>query len=170
MTKSTSAPIERSGGAAAAAWSPAGAAYLALLLAGLAVGLWPEAIYVSKSGLPAAPPPALRVVALVQVAYVLLIYPLVLLARARRAAADPDPGAAAILGRRERADAGGRYLLACAVESAVLLLAAVPFYVAAAWFADAVAADVVRTAICVACLFPIAWSAGAWLRSSRRPK
>jgi len=48
-------------------------------------------------------------------------------------------------------------------ESAVMLLAAVPFYAAGAFLADAAVRDAVRVAACVAFLWPVAWCAGAWL-------
>ena len=151
MTPSTSASTDRPGplargplaqGPLAQAWAPAGAIYLAVMTAGLAAGLWPQAIHASKSGLLTAPPPALAAVAVAQVGYLLLIHPLVLLRRA------PAP----------------RYWAARVVESAAYLVAGAPFYVVAAWMSDAVVADVVRTAACMACLWPVTWAAGRWLQ------
>jgi len=123
--------------------------YLAFLLAGLAAGLWPDAIYPARGELRPAPLPALRTVAVAQVAFILLAYPLVLLARWRRGWS-------------------ARFWAASAVESAALLAVAVPFYVAAAYLADATATDALRTAIYAAALMPLAWSAGAWMARSRR--
>jgi len=132
----------------AAAWRPAGLAYLACLLAAMAGGLWPEVLYPSHDALRPAPLPVLRALAVGQVGFFLLVYPLVLLRRADRGQVR-------------------RYWAEAAVESAGLMVVAVPFYVAAAYLADAVAADVVRVAVYVGCLMPLSWSAGAWFRSPR---
>ena len=50
------------------------------------------------------------------------------------------------------------------LASAVYLLVAAPFYVAAVVLADATETDIIRTVLCVASLMPLAWAAGAWLR------
>jgi len=135
--------------ALSAVWRPGGLLYLALLLAGLAAGLWPEAVYPPRGAFRAAPLPALKTVGLAQVAFILLVYPLVIFSRWQ--------------GRR----AGGRFWLAAACESAGFLLAAVPFYLAAAYLADATAPDAIRLGLYVAGLFPLAWSAGAFLAAGR---
>ena len=119
-------------------------AYLAFCLAGLAAGIWPEAIYPSRADVLSAPLPALRTLAVAQVAFILLVYPLVAGARAGRCDA--------------------RYWPEAVVESLALLAAAGPFYVAAAFLADATAVDAVRTAICAGSLWPAAWLAGWMLR------
>ena len=148
---STEGSAPRGRGAAAAAWRPGSALYLLLLLIGLAAGFWPESIHVTKSDLRPAPLPALQTVALAQVAYIFLVHPLVIFRRGQ-------PG-------RTR-----NYWGSCAVESLAMLVAGVPFYVAAGWFADATAVDGIRTALAVAAFWPVAWSAGAWLRSRRGPR
>jgi hypothetical protein len=125
-------------------WRSAWVFYPLLCLLGLAAGLWPGSIYPSQAGFPTAPLPALRCLAVAQVAFVLLVYPLVLQSR-RRAC-----------GERE-------YWSRAALESGICLVATVPFYVAAAWLGDAVTKDVVRAAVYVACLFPVAWVGGAYL-------
>jgi hypothetical protein len=135
-------------GPLAAVWRPAGALYLLFCLAGLACGLWPEAIYPSRSALRPAPLPTLQALAVGQVGFFLLAYPLVLMRRRRRAP-------------------GGRWLPDAAVESAGMLVAALPFYTAAAYLADAVAADVVRVATYLACLAPLSWAVGAQLAERR---
>ena len=144
MTSCTSANIEP---AAPPAWRAAGLVYLLVLLASLAGGLWPEAVYPSRDAI-APPPPVLQVVAVGQVAFVLLIYPLAVL---RRSARPPR-----------------RFWTPLVLESAVYLVVAAPFYVAAGYLADAVFADVVRTVLYVACLMPVAWAAAAHLAVSRR--
>ncbi len=136
-----------SGGLLGAAWRPAGVLYLAFCLAGLAVGLWPEAVFVSR-GIQAAPLPVLRILAVAQIAFALLVWPLVVLRRAQQGATM-------------------RYWAGAIVETGVFLLVAVPFYIAAAYFADAVAADVVRTAVYVACVWIFSLAAGAHLAGGR---
>jgi hypothetical protein len=151
--------------------------YLACCLIGLALGLWPEAVRPSLEDIRTAPLPTLRCVALAQVAFILLVYPLVLasrlgphgpppqmpgpekaLAPARETGA-PDPLAVA----RETRPTDKFYWLSAALESVVFLVISVPFYVPAAWLGDAVAPDAVRAALCVAAMFPVAWVAGALL-------
>jgi len=135
----------RRAGAPAAAWRPVGGIYLLVLLAATAAGMWPEAIYPTRDDLPAAPLPVLPAVALGQVAFVLLIYPLVALVRAAR----PRPG---------------RLWPDAPIEAAGLMIAAAPFYLVAAWLADAVAADVARVVVYTAGLWTVAISAAALLR------
>jgi len=135
----------------AAAWRPAGLLYLALVLAGLAAGLWPESIVPTPRDVRSAVLPTLRTVAVAQVAFVLLIHPLVILTRSQRGTIR-------------------RYWPEVLVESAALLVVTAPLYLAAAYLADAVAADVVRAAIYVVCLWTFAWSAGKWLTAGRRAR
>ena len=121
-----------------AAWSLACLLYPAVLVVGLAVGLWPRAIYPCEYLAGAAALPALRAVAVAQVVFVLLVWPLMLMRAASR------PGHAVVTG-------------------AVYLLVSVPFYIAAAWLGDAGPVDVIRTAVYVACLAPLGWAAGAYM-------
>jgi len=132
-----------------AAWRPAGIIYLIVVLAALGAGLWSEAVWPSFLPARPAPLPALQTLAVGQVAFILLIYPLVILHRA---------------GRGET----GRYWAEVIIESCVYMLVTVPFYLAAAYLADAVAADVIRAAAYAAGIWSLAWSAGWWL--VRRPK
>ena len=125
-------------------WRPAGVLYLALCLAGLAAGLFPEVIVPWRHGVRAAPVPALAGVAVGQVAFIFLVYPLVWMRRSLRGSEKVCP-------------------LVAGLESSVLMLVAVPLYAAGAWFADAVVIDVVRVALYVGLLWPVAWAAGAWL-------
>ena len=131
-------------------WRPAGAVYLAALLAGLAAGLWPEAIYPSRLVVRSPVLPALQTVVLAQVAFGLLCLPLIVLRRASREQVRPG---------------------CLAAECGVFLLVAVPFYVAAGFLADAVAADVVRAAACIAAIWTFAVSASLLLaaRPAWRP-
>jgi len=123
------------------------------MLVGLAAGLWPEAIFPPSGGPSPAPLPVLQSLAVAQVAFALLIYPLVLLCRAEAPVASP---------------AG--YWRSVVLESLVFLLLALPFYIPAAFLADAVAGDAVRTAASVASVFPLAWAAGAHFAAHRRAR
>ena len=131
---------------AAAAWRPAGLGYLAVCLAALLVGLYPQAVYPSRSDVTAAPLPTLHALATAQALFILLVHPLVLLRRFERGF-------------------GRRYWAETVAESLTWLIATAPFYVAAAWLGDATPADVARTAVFLLCLWPVAWSAGALLRT-----
>ncbi len=127
------------------AWRPAGLAYLLVCLAGLAIGLWPEAIVSSRHLPRTAPLPVLQTLAVCQVAYILLVYPLVLFRRS------------------QRGSIGEWFWRAVVVETCTFMFVAVPFYVAAAYLADAVAVDVVRLVLQLLLLWPLAWVAGLWL-------
>jgi len=127
-----------------AAWRPGGVIYLVLCLAGLAAGLWPDAIYPSHVDVRPAPLPVLQTLALAQVAFVLLVLPL--------------------LAAGEHQRSGGRdYVVRMGLASAVYLWVAAPCYVAAFFLADATETDITRAILCVASLMPLAWAAGAWL-------
>ena len=125
------------------AWRRSGLLYLAFCLAGLAAGLWPDAIYPSRADVPAAPLPVLQALAVAQVAFFLLAGPLVLWSL--------------------RAASPRRYWPRAAATLATYLLVAVPFYVAGAYLADATPADAVRTAVYIVCLLPLCGAAGVWL-------
>jgi len=136
-------------------WRPAGILYLAVCLAALAVGLWPDAVYPSRSNYRPAPLPTLQTLAVGQAAFILLVHPLVLLRRRDKAA------------RPEHEDARA-FLASAVLETLGMLAATAPFYAAAAWLADATVGDVLRAALYAACLWPTAW-AGAWCMI-RRPR
>ena len=143
-----------SSGPLANMWQPAGGVYLVFVLAGLAVGLWPGAIYPSRIAPRPAPLAVLQCIAVAQVAFILLVHPLVLMGRVRKLKLS-----------------GRAYLVAAITESATLLFVTLPFYVVAVWLGDATAVSPIRSAIAVACLWPLAWSAGWWLAKfpSSRP-
>ena len=136
------------GGLAAAIWQPAGVIYLAVLLVAMAAGLWHEAIYPPREALQPAPLPTLQTLAVGQVAFFLLIYPLILLRR---------------ISRQPIRHKWARRV----IETAGLFAVTVPFYLAAAYLADAVASDVVRVAIYMACLVPLSCVAGSLLARAR---
>lgn len=155
MSASTDPDARRAGGRGAGrqvlagAWRPAGLLYLAVCLAAMAVGLYPHAVYPSRKDVIPAPLPTLQVLAAGQVLFVLLVHPLVALARAARGRLGP------------------RYWGPMLAESLTWLVLTVPFYAAAAWLADATATDAVRAALCVLLLWPVGLSAG-WLLGTRR--
>jgi hypothetical protein len=133
-------------------WGPAGALHALCCLAGLAAGLWPGTIHPSGFDTRSAVLPTLRTVAVAQIAFFWLVYPLVLLRRRVRPGISP----------------GWR---AVVVEPPVILLTAIPFYVMAAALGNATLWDVLRVALYVASGWPVVWAAWMWLRlpSARTP-
>lgn len=134
----------RSGGLLSAFWRPAGAVYLACCLTALAAGLWPEGLMPPEQSTTLTPPPTLQTLAVGQVVFVMLVYPLVLWRRRSMASLSPC-------------------CLHAAAESVGLLVVTIPLYITAGFFADATTTDVIRTAIAVALLLPAAWTAGLLL-------
>lgn len=131
-----------------AVWRPQGALYLVFCLAGLAAGLWPGAIFLPRTAHAGAPLPALQALAVAQIAFGLLVQPLVAL-------------------RRARGGAVRRYWPGAVASRAAYLFLTLPFYIAAAYLADAVAADAVRAAIYVACVWTLPLVAGSHLAAGR---
>lgn len=131
-------------------WRPAGGVYLACCLAGLAAGLYPDAIHPPSHTVRPAPLPTLSALAAAQAAYVLLGWPVVIARRIRR-------------GRPSS-------LAALTSELVGLLVAGVPFYIIAAWFSNALAADAVRVAAVLLAASPLVWLGGRLLaRDAARP-
>ena len=120
-------------------WRATGAVYLLTLLGALAAGLWPEAIVPPREPT-AAPLPALQALAVGQLAFILLIYPLALLRRQTS-------------GERQS-------IRAMAGESAMMMLATAPFYFIATYLSDATAVDVARVVTAAAIVWPAAWAVG----------
>jgi hypothetical protein len=141
--------------ALSAALRPAIVLYLIACLAALAAGLWPQAIRGEAYEARGAPVPALRALAVGQVGFLLLVYPLVFLARQK--------GVRNLFGAEKRFLTPFSLTPFSSIEWAAFLAATTPAYYAAAFFQDATATDVVRTAIYVTCLLPVSWSAGTWL-------
>ncbi|MGB2819717.1 MAG: hypothetical protein WBF17_01955, partial [Phycisphaerae bacterium] len=121
-------------------------AYLAACLAAMLVGLYPQAVYPSRTDVPAAPLPALQSLAAAQALFIVLVHPLIILRRTQRGEI-------------------ARYWTETIVESLTWLVATIPLYAASAWLADATPGDVVRTVVYLLCLWPLAWSAGSVLRT-----
>jgi len=121
-------------------WRPAAAVYFLFALTGLAAGYWPASIY-HPLALQGGPLPSHQALAVAQVAFFLLAYPL-------------------ILARRKPGD---RFWFPCILESAALLAATAPLYAAAAFLADAVWTDCLRSALAVASFCPLSWAAGRCL-------
>ncbi len=126
-------------------WGPAGALHALCCLAGLAAGLWPGAIHPSSFDTTSAVLPTPATLAIGQVVFFWLIYPLVLLRRRTR------PGVSV----------GWRAVL---LEPAAMLVSATPFYLMAAALGDAGLVDVLRVALYVAACWPIVWAVWVWLR------
>ena len=122
--------------------------YVCWLAAALAAGLWPEAIYPSPDPLRSAPLPVLGTLAIGQGSYFLLVWPLILCRRRLREPATTRRGLPV-------------------AEWVGLLVAAAPFYLAAACLADATLADVLRLVIYLVGMVLLGWSAGAWLAQPR---
>ena len=62
-------------------WRPVGVIYLLVCLAGLGAGFWPDVIYPSPPDFHPAPLPVLQTLAVAQVGFFLLIYPIILFRR-----------------------------------------------------------------------------------------
>lgn len=152
---SASTDPSRPGHVDACPWRPAGLLYLAALLAGLAAGLWPETIWPALADADSAPLPTLQTLALAQLAFVLLVYPMVLLRRFGGDTPDDQPSARA-------------YWRAVTAESGLLTLLAIPFILPAAFLANATVTDVIRHLICLSAFWPLAWLAGAHYARRRR--
>ncbi len=121
--------------------------YLVMCLAGLAVGLWPDIIWRWSVEFPNRPLLALRCLAVAQMGYVLLVYPMVLLKRGEK-------------------ETGFAYFCSVFLEMLGFLVVTIPLYVAAGFISDAVWYDCLRTTIVIVSLFPLAWAAGYWLGRS----
>ncbi len=130
-------------------WRGGGVVYLAMLLVGLAAGLWPEAIHQSQAYRSGGPLPVLQTVAVAQCAYFLLVWPIMLAARVDKLAARGD-------------DVGRVSAMSAIGETAVLIAVAAPFYVGAGYLANSTSLDVCRTAISVLCVLPLAWAGALW--------
>ncbi len=123
--------------------------YLAMCLAGLAVGFWPDALWRWSEEFPNQPLPALQCLFVAQVGFVLLAYPLVLLRRGRKSPRAP-------------------YLRQVVPETLGFFALVVPLYVAAGFVSDVTLVDGARAAMFVACLFPLAWASGYCMRGKPR--
>ncbi|NQU76082.1 MAG: hypothetical protein HQ546_07215 [Planctomycetes bacterium] len=114
-------------------WRPAILAWGGVNLAALCVGLFPR-LLLAESAAPTGPLPALQALAIGQVGFALLIYPLILACRMqhRRCAED-------------------------IVEACLWMLMSLPFFAVAGYFADATAQDVVRVAVLTASMLFAGW-------------
>lgn len=126
-------------------WRGAGVWYLAVCLASLAVGLWPEAILPAKAGVRPLPLPTLAMLSVGQSVFFLLVYPLILFRRHH-----PETGASCILA-------------SVSAEVLVLLIVTTPFYYVAAYLSDAVWMDVARGIICTLCFAAFGAAAALWM-------
>jgi hypothetical protein len=128
-------------------WLPAGLAWGTVNLAALAVGLFPQIIIAPDVAGAMVVPPALRTLAVGQVAFLLLAYPLILSRRMAKPSLAPTR-------------------VAVVMEAVLWMLAAAPFLATAGYFCDATVQDVVRTAVFTASAFVAGWGlaalAGMW--------
>lgn len=133
------------------AFPPAAGVSLLFLLAGLAAGLFPGAIYLPKWSDPATALPTLGALAMAQAAFFLLGWPIVLLWR-----------------RQHRRDVRPMEL-ACQVLA--MLIVSLPLYALAAWLAGAGPSEVTHTLLEVVAVIPLGLAGGYWLmhRPTRSP-
>ena len=110
------------------------------LLAGMVVGFWPEAIYLPHISTASPVLPVLETLAVAQVSYLLLGYPLVLWSR-------------------RRCGAKGSYLTA-AGEAGLMLLTGLPLLIVGAFFSDGGWHDVLRVELLCVTLLPLSLAAG----------
>ncbi len=124
---------------------PAALLFFLFCVAGFLCGLWPELIYVPPEGetVSGGTLPVLRCLAVAQIVFFTLVYPLVCL-------------------RRDGESAG-----MSAAEAAVMFALIIPLYYAASVFSDAAAADCLRAWIAVIAVFPLALACGRLLRVER---
>jgi hypothetical protein len=128
-----------------ALWQGGTGLFLLCLLMALAAGLWPEMIFPAGDGEQPVPLRVLQTLAVGQVAFIFLIFPLVMMRRFSRGQV--------------------RFPLAHGLAmTAAGLACAAPFYLAAAKLSDASATDVLRTLVLIVLLWPVGWAAGKWMR------
>ena len=126
-------------------WTPGGVAWLAVSVVALAAGLFPELIVPSQAAAGAMPLAVMRTLAVGEVGFLWLIYPLIL---ARRPA----------IGGRRRAvvDAFG--------EAVLWMIVAAPLWATAAYLSDGTLQDALRSVLSVLAAFPVAWALAALFR------
>ncbi len=121
--------------------------HLVVCLGALAIGLWPGAV-VAEYGAPnSVPLPVLQCLAVAQVGFILLVYPLILMRRSLR----------------DSEKSKKLCPLQMAIESFVMMLTAAPLYVIGTYLSDGVFADAVRLWLYLAGIFPLGWLAGMHL-------
>jgi len=119
-------------------WKPSGAIYLGFCLAGLLAGLWVDTIYINPNELTTPVLPVLHTLAIAQVLFFLLAWPLIILQRHKTKATSIPEAVIEILG---------------------FFIVTVPFYFVAARFSDATLIDSLRAAITVAAFCPLGLAA-----------
>ncbi|MBN1941713.1 MAG: hypothetical protein JW849_00300 [Phycisphaerae bacterium] len=157
-----------------AVWQPAGVVYLCFCLAGLTAGLWLEKITPTFTA-ESVPLPTLQTLAVAQVFFFLLVYPIVLVRRREKRG---DWG----LGTRDWELGTGDWGLGTGksdrdtnsefrdtnsvilIELLGMFLAATPLYILAAWLGDATGRDVFRAVLAVAAVCPLGVLAGRLFR------
>ncbi|MDP6634277.1 MAG: hypothetical protein QGG42_05230 [Phycisphaerae bacterium] len=137
-----------SGSVLNAVWRPAGLVYLATMLIGLAVGLWPGSI--RGSGDPYAPGlvPAVQTLTVAQTGFYLLAYPVIVMFRTA-------------------SKCGWRWWPDAVVEMLFWTFIAGAFFVPAVWLSGSVPLDALSGMGYVCTLWPMAWVCGVWLASGK---
>jgi len=137
------------GGALDAAWRPAGLLYLAVMLIALAVGLWPGGIRGSVDPYSPSLTPAVQTLAVGQVGFYLVVYPVIVLFRA---APSKRPW---------------RWWPDTVIETFFWTLLGAAFLVPAVWLSGSGVSDAIRGMVYVCAIWPMAWVCGAWLASRK---
>jgi len=135
-------------GAFDAVWRPAGIAYLVVMLAGLAVGLWPDSVRGSINPYWLTLTPAVQTLTIAQAAFCLLVYPVIVIFRARGRSA-------------------WRLWPDAIVEMLFWTAISVVFYIPAVWLSGSSPIDAIRAAAYVLSLWPLVWVFAAWVTSAR---
>ena len=136
------------GGALNAVWRPAGLVYLAAILIGLAVGLWPGSIRASGDPYSPVSNPAVQTLAVAHVVFYLVAYPMIALFRAS--------------GKRCE-----RWWPDTVIETLFWTFLGAAFFVPAVWLSGSVPSDAIRGMGYVCGLWPMAWVCGMWLASRK---
>ncbi len=131
-----------------------GVVYLLFVTIGLAAGLWPEAIWPGHAESADPTLPLLQTVVIAQILFALVAYPTIII---RRQLCDSANTAAATIP-----------VIATAREAVIMLLVALPAYVAGWWFSDAVLTSALQSVLHVAAVFAcVVLACGADARGGR---
>lgn len=131
------------------AWRPAGLVFLALSLAALAAGVFPDRLLPARMTSAGAAPPALSVLLAGQTVLLVLFFAF---AWARKSA-----GAVGL----------GRQVLSCLIEFLFWVVPCLPLYVMATWLANATAGDALRGVGFLSCVWVLAAGLAIWSAADR---
>ena len=136
------------GGALNALWRPAGLVYLAVMLIGLAVGLWPGSIRASENPYSLLAVPIVQALMVAQVMFCLVVYPVIALFRVG-------------------AEGRWRWWPDAVVETIFWMFISVAFLVPAVWLSGSAVSDAVYGMVYICEIWLMAWVCGAWLASGK---